>query len=212
LVILFAGGFFAWQYFGTFGTPKKEVVEDKTADWKTYGNEKYGFEIKYPGQFALKTAPVPAVGGTNDMIAGSFGDVQGEIVVYSSPYQIFNVLPVIHFVVFPSVDFNGLVTKNLEEYVESATELRNREDQVVKITSNATYAKLPLQDATIYKSRYCVYDNCFETEAYVQNKNDDIIRFNYSDELCMQYEGTTCTEKVKNSLAEKILSTLRFLE
>jgi hypothetical protein len=35
--------------------PKKvEKIEDETADWKTYRNEEYGFEFKYPPTYLLK--------------------------------------------------------------------------------------------------------------------------------------------------------------
>jgi hypothetical protein len=54
IVILFlAGGFFAYKYWWI---PKEEAklttgtIANETANWKTYTNEKYGFEIKYPAE------------------------------------------------------------------------------------------------------------------------------------------------------------------
>ncbi|GEM_PF-1934596 len=39
VLIILAGGIFAWQYFGT---------SEEITNWKTYKNEDIGFEIKYP--------------------------------------------------------------------------------------------------------------------------------------------------------------------
>jgi len=49
LIVFIAGGIFAWQYFGVPG----EEVKDETADWKTYENEEYGFEVKYPADWMV---------------------------------------------------------------------------------------------------------------------------------------------------------------
>jgi hypothetical protein len=47
--IIIVVGFFAWQWFGA----QKEVIKDETAGWKTYTNEQYGFEIRYPENISI---------------------------------------------------------------------------------------------------------------------------------------------------------------
>mgnify|MGYP000400851006 CR=1 FL=1 len=60
LVALAAGGILAWQFLWT---PKEEIkapekgIVDETANWKTYKNEKYGYEIKYPADWYLNEWP-----------------------------------------------------------------------------------------------------------------------------------------------------------
>jgi len=49
-------------------TEQKQEQQDKqTADWKTYANNKYGFEVKYPKNFNLKEIPIK-----NDYVASDY--------------------------------------------------------------------------------------------------------------------------------------------
>ncbi len=43
-------GILAWQYLEI----PKEEVKDETADWKTYKNDEYGFEIKHPNDWIME--------------------------------------------------------------------------------------------------------------------------------------------------------------
>lgn len=61
LIVLIAGGFFAWQYFGV----QQKAAENRgekitegeidTSNWQTYRNEEFGFEVKYPEDWSSNT-------------------------------------------------------------------------------------------------------------------------------------------------------------
>jgi len=85
ILVIFAGGILAWQYFKVpkeeVRTPGegKEVVKDETADWKiakiegktSYAGKDYGYEIKYPQDWdyiKLETPPYPTMFAPKDII------------------------------------------------------------------------------------------------------------------------------------------------
>jgi hypothetical protein len=57
------------------------IVEDQFKDWKTYTNEKYGFEIKYPPQFKQISSPYLVAFGEYDAEKNLKGYVEFSVIV-----------------------------------------------------------------------------------------------------------------------------------
>lgn len=59
-LMLISGAYAIWYSFNLPPEPEPEnlsVTTDKFADWKTYRDEEYGFEFKYPNDFEVTVTP-----------------------------------------------------------------------------------------------------------------------------------------------------------
>jgi len=56
VIVVVGGGYWVYQSITPSGEPTKEgqITEDRIAGWKTYRNEEYGFEIKYPDSWLAR--------------------------------------------------------------------------------------------------------------------------------------------------------------
>jgi len=58
VVIVIAGGYFAWQYWPktqpVVDSQQNQTPVDGTVNWKTYRSEQYGFVMKYPQEWTFQ--------------------------------------------------------------------------------------------------------------------------------------------------------------
>ena len=101
LCVIIVGGFITWQYFGIPEEGEKiseEItLEDETADWKTYRNEEYGFEMKYPKSWYVYTPKQEPPGLAISMISTFSQEIYENYVEVGdrSPLQILDNLGMI---------------------------------------------------------------------------------------------------------------------
>ena len=74
--VVAVGGVFVYEYYSVSKTetPKIEALKNETVDWKTYKNNEYGFEIKYPKEWRELQKWRPLIDGIDGVILGERGE------------------------------------------------------------------------------------------------------------------------------------------
>lgn len=66
ILAISGGAYYWWKQKTSFinditgSNPAQQSIQDETKDWKTYRNDKYGFEFKYPSNFDIGETLSPA--------------------------------------------------------------------------------------------------------------------------------------------------------
>lgn len=109
LATIISGGILGWWYRGLSkeGTEELEMelpekVEEKTADWKIYKNEKWGFEIRYPDHFQYEPFTIGPLSPLLPEDGGFLIDEEGSSSIAFGPL-------VIEEKVKPNVDKNVIL-------------------------------------------------------------------------------------------------------
>ncbi len=184
LLILIGGGILAWQYFNT----PEEEIKDETADWKTYSNEEYRFEIKYPQQLFTKERFSVTQFGEKDYILLKeimIDDEEGN----DNDNQIFNIRV-----------YNNLSNLRLSEWLNNN---RNSDERGCGILSLNTATSVTINGKDGLRGDVSCCCGTFLNSVFLLKGNKI-----YSIGL----SGTFISDEYYKGIFDKVLSTFRFLE
>ena len=182
IAVLAIGGYAVWQkQDNSLSTPSVD-----TTNWKTYRNDKYGFEFKYPNEWHLAI--------NNEVSLNS---------IFLSPEEIN----------FPSVWDSQLTP--IEAYIESAEQYKNSlkiweestdyENITGEIISSFGGEKLGQKFEGVDRSSQDIYSyGLFVSEAYLNLKSSDVLSF--------RYQSSSGKLNDAYDIYNKILSTFRFVK
>ncbi len=191
IVVLIGGGVIAYNYLWTpqpveLPTAGEKKEPDQTVGWKTYKNEEYGYEMKYPKNWSAKHES-----GYNEVLEryyekNIFKDPTGKYILY------FGIVP----------EDSNIRTPNLKTGV-GFTQVGT--DQTINIGGRAVKISNLIYEpkGTVQEVWFGPFEiNDFKGKAEFGYLTDD---FNYNEWFDM-------AGKPELEIAKKILSTFRFIE
>jgi hypothetical protein len=183
-------------------TPKKEIPEIP-ADWKTYRNEDYGFEFKYPGDYtvdeSLESIRIEGPNGLTISISKSTGGLVwvGETIVKEEQLSLRDYL-----------NYYYKVT-HFDDPISGAY----KDPEYKEIMSTGRFVNIisPNRDVEIWRERLTPNLEGFESIAYLMNKNDRITIIEFTWGVISYNHDEIFGENLLTQF-DKILSTFKFIE
>jgi len=90
----------------------EKAIEDETADWKSYRNEEYGFEIKYPKEWSVSETPKEVLTYPNSLSENMFCHYREECIKKGARLSECYVCPILLSV------YQNLANLSLKEFFE----------------------------------------------------------------------------------------------
>lgn len=161
-------------------------IPDKTANWLTYKNEKYGFEFKYPPELILKQDPKALISFIDNSIKTQRLSVSADITVN-------------YLEVYPNTDFRDIL---MNDIVYDGSGLRPE--------TFDKFQQFQYGQTVFYSIMSGLFEGVLSVNYYALNKNDIIAFYLVSSPVDWTNPQYDPEQNSLNQKLKKILSTFKF--
>lgn len=204
-IVLIGGGAFAYKYWWV-PRVSENIQNDETADWKTYTNTQYGFEIKYPSDWITEKnnsetrqtwlyPPLLNRGSVNNLFSITFRNKLGDFYSYCGASD---------------TKTKGVMTREIEvlenvnnDTIDTLVEKYSIPGYVVEITNIGNLKAANIREEGIGGNFSRIYTI----------KNDKIYIFGEEDSCDVASASNNDNAKIlSDEIFNQMLSTFKFLK